>query len=182
MDTIYRSWRFLQDKVIGTCAAILLAGSTVLAVVEIIRRYVFGSTFYWGQDAVTYCLISGAFLYFGASQAQRTHLAVSILPEWLTRSGRPRISYAIRAGAGLLSILFVIGFVGWGLPTAARTFSLGRLTESMVLPLWPFQYVLLVGMTTFGITLLFQFYRDTLLALTGRDPFPWDTDHEEFEL
>ena len=52
----------------------------------------------------------------------------------------------------------------------------------MVLPLWPFQYVLLVGMTTFGITLLFQFYRDTLLALTGRDPFPWDTDNEEFEL
>lgn len=182
METTYRCWRFLQDKIIGYCAAVLLAGSTILAVVEIIRRYGFGSTFYWGQDAVTYFLVSGAFLYFGASQAQRTHLAVTVLPEWLTRSGRVRLSYAIRALSGMLGILFVIGFVGWGLEPAERTMRLGRLTESMILPLWPFQYVLLVGMATLGVTLLFQFYRDSLLALTGRDPFPWDTDHEEFEL
>jgi TRAP-type C4-dicarboxylate transport system permease small subunit len=182
MDTLYRSWRFLQDKIIGTCAAILLIVPTLLAVAEIFRRYVFGATFYWGQDAVTYFLISGAFLYFGASQAQRTHLAVTVLPEWLTRIGQARLSYAIRVSAGLLALLFVIGFVWWGLPTAERTMRLGRLTESMVLPLWPFQYVLLVGMGTFGITLMFQLYRDTLLLVTGRDPFPWDTDHEEFEL
>lgn len=182
METTYRSWRFLQDRIIGYSAAILLAGSTLLAVVEIVRRYLFGATFYWGQDAVTYFLVSGAFLYFGASQAQRTHLAVNILPEWLTRGGRVRLSYAVRALSGVLSILFVIGFVGWGLDTAERSMRLGRLTESMVLPLWPFQYVLLVGMGTLGITLLFQVYRDSLLVLTGRDPFPWDTDHEDFEL
>ena len=59
---------------------------------------------------------------------------------------------------------------------------LGRMTESMIIPLWPFQFILLIGMGMLGITLFFQFYRDLLLLVLGRDPFPWDTQHEDFEL
>jgi TRAP-type C4-dicarboxylate transport system permease small subunit len=182
MNTIYRAWRFLQDKILGYFAALILFSATILGVIEIIRRYLFGYTFYWGQDAVTYFLVGAAFLYFGVAQAQRTHLAVTVLPEKLVQSGRLRLGFAVRASASLLGLLFVAGFVWWGWPAAERTMMLGRMTESMVIPLWPFQFVLLFGMITMGVTLFFQFWREFILALTGRDPFPWDTSHEDFEL
>jgi TRAP-type C4-dicarboxylate transport system permease small subunit len=182
MNQLYRGWRFLQDRIFGTLAAVTLFCATLLAVIEIFRRYLLGQTFYWGQDAVTYFLIAATFLYFGTAQAQRTHLAVTVLPEWLMRSGRTRLAFAVRAAASLLGALFALAFIWWGLPAAERTMRLGRMTESMVIPLWPFQYVLLVGIASLGLTLLFQFYRDFLLALTGRDPFPWDTPHDDFEL
>jgi TRAP-type C4-dicarboxylate transport system permease small subunit len=182
MNTVYRGWRFLQDKIIGSIAAIVLFMATILGVTEIIRRYVFGMTFYWGQDAVTYALVGAAFLYFGVSQAQRTHLAVTVLPESLVKSGRRRLGFAIRAGASMLGVLFCAGFVAWGWSSAARSMLLDRMTESMIIPLWPFQYVLLLGVTMMGITLFFQFWREFMIALTDRDPFPWDTGHEEFDL
>lgn len=182
MDTLYRAWRVLQDRVLGGVAAATLFCATLLAVVEIFRRYVLGVTFYWGQDAVTYGLVAAAFLYFGTAQAQRTHLAVTVLPERLAKGGWARLAFAIRATASLLGILFVLGFVLWGWPAAERTMRLDRMTESMIIPLWPFQYVLLLGMAALGVTLFFQFWRELALALTGRDPFPWDTGHEEFDL
>jgi TRAP-type C4-dicarboxylate transport system permease small subunit len=181
MDGLYRGWRFLQDRVIGYMAALMLLGATILACVEIFRRYIEGSTFHWGQDAVTYFLVSAAFLYFGASQAQRAHLAVTLLPDFLLRRGRAQLAHMVRAIASLLGVMFVIAFVYWGLPTAQRAMDIGRMTESMIIPLWPFMYVLLIGMGAMGVTLLFQFYRDVMRIL-GHEVFVWDPDDEEFKL
>jgi TRAP-type C4-dicarboxylate transport system permease small subunit len=180
MGAIYKGWRFLQDRVVGYAAALMLLGATVLACVEIFRRYIEGQTFHWGQDAVTYFLVAATFLYFGTSQAQRAHLAVTIVPQWLMSGGRPQLSYAVRAVASLIGILFVAAFVYWGLPAAERSLRLERMTESMIIPLWPFQYMCLLGMGMMGVTLVFQFYRDVMRCF-GRDPFPWDSD-EELEL
>ena len=178
---MYRGWRFLQDRVVGYLAAAMLLGVTVLSLVEIFRRYVEGRTFYWGQDAVTYFMVAATFLYFGASQAQRAHLAVTLLPDWLLRSRRRRLGHAVRAVGSLLYLLFVIGFIYWGMPGAERTMALGRMTESMIIPLWPFQYVLLAGMAMLGVTLLFQLYRD-IMRMLGRNVFPWEPDFEDLEL
>ena len=181
MVTIYRTWRFLQERVLGYMAAAVLLGVTVLAVVEIFRRYVAGETFHWGQDAVTYLLVSATFIYFGACQAQRTHLAVTLLPDWLRTTGRVKLALTIQALASLLGLLFVVAVVWWGYPAAERALKLERMTESMIIPLWPFMYMLLVGLGMMGVTLLFQFYRD-VMRLAGRDPFPWEPEHQEMEL
>ncbi|UYN97445.1 MAG: TRAP transporter small permease [Enhydrobacter sp.] len=181
MVTIYKTWRFFQDRVVGYAAALILLGMTILSVVEIFRRYVQGQTFHWGQDAVTYFMVTATFIYFGTCQAQRTHLAVTILPEWLRRSGRVKLGLAVQAIASLLGILFVVAVIWWGHPAAERALKLERMTESMIIPLWPFMYALLVGLALMGVTLLFQFYRD-VMRLVGRDPFPWEPNHLEMEL
>lgn len=181
MEATYKAWRFLQDRVIGYAAAWTMLGVTVLAVLEIFRRYVMGSTFHWGQDAVTYFMVSTCFIYFGAAQAQRAHLAVTLLPDWLKDSGWIKVALVVRSTALLLSLLFVFGFVYWGLPGAERSMRLDRMTESMIIPLWPFHYVLLVGMAIMGITMLFQLYRE-VMQLFGREVFPWDRDDHELEL
>jgi TRAP-type C4-dicarboxylate transport system permease small subunit len=181
MATIYRAWLVFQEHVVGTLAALTMLVVTVFAVTEMFGRYLAGHTFHWGQDAVTYFLISATFLYFGVSQAKRSHLAVTALPDWLSGGGRRRLALAIRAFASLCVVLFVAGFIYWGLPAAARTWRVGVVTESLALPLWPFQYALLAGMAMMGITALFQLYRD-VMRLLGRDAFPWEADHEQLEL
>jgi TRAP-type C4-dicarboxylate transport system permease small subunit len=163
--------------VIGYAAAAMLLGATILACVEIFRRYFEGQTFHWGQDAVTYFLVAATFLYFGTSQAQRAHLAVSLLPQWLMAGGNVRLAYAVRALGSLIGALFVAAFVYWGLPAAERSLLLERMTESMIIPLWPFQYLCLIGMGMMGVTLAFQFYRD-VMRFFGRDPFAWESDDE----
>jgi TRAP-type C4-dicarboxylate transport system permease small subunit len=181
MATIYRMWLFFQEHVVGTLAALTMLGVTVFAVSEMLGRYLIGHTFQWGQDAVTYLIVTVTFLYFGVSQAKRAHLAVTVLPDWLRAGGRVGFALAIRAIALLCVVLFVAAFVYWGLPAAARTWRAGVVTESLALPMWPFQYALLAGMAMMGITALFQLYRD-VMRLLGLDVFPWETDDDQLEL
>lgn len=181
MDRIYNVWRQVQEAVFGRLAELMLIGATGLAIVEIFRRYVEGRTFYWGQDAVTYGMIGAAFLYFGVTQARRAHLVLSAVPAWLRRKGWLRTMYAIRVFGMLSSVLFLAGLVWWGWPGAERTRELGRLTESMLIPLWPFQYLLLLGAAGMAITMAFQLYRD-IRGLLAKDPAVWDEGEEELEL
>jgi TRAP-type C4-dicarboxylate transport system permease small subunit len=181
MATIYRAWLLFQEHVIGTLAALTLLVVTIFAVSEMFGRYLLGHTFAWGQDAVTYLLVTATFLYFGVSQVKRSHLAVTVLPDWLRAGGRVDLALAIRSIATLCVVVFAAAFVWWGLPAAQRTWRVGVVTESLALPMWPFQYALIVGMAMMGITALFQLYRD-VMRLFGRDVFPWETDDDELEL
>ena len=57
VDKLYRGFRFLLDYVIGYSAIVIMLVGTLLAVAEVLRRYVFGLVFDWGQDAVTYGMV-----------------------------------------------------------------------------------------------------------------------------
>ncbi len=83
MEKAYAVWRAFQDRFLGPAAALLLLGCTLLALLEIFRRYVLGVSFEWQQDAVTFFILSGVFLYFGISQRHDAHLSVTVLPEVL---------------------------------------------------------------------------------------------------
>ena len=73
MEKAYAIWRAFQDRVLGRIAALLLLGCTLLALLEIFRRYVFGVSFDWQQDAVVFFILSGVFLYFSISQRRDAH-------------------------------------------------------------------------------------------------------------
>lgn len=181
MATLYRMWLFFQEHVVGTLAAVTMLVVTIFAVSQMVSRYLAGHTFVWGQDAVTYPVVALTFLYFGASQAKRSHLAVTLLPDLLRAGGRIELALVIRSIALLCVALFAAAFIWWGLPAAVRTWRVGVVTESLVLPMWPFQYALVAGMAMMGITALFQLYRD-VMRLLGRDVFPWETDEDQLEL
>ena len=90
MEKAYAIWRAFQDRYLQRAAALLLVGCTLLALLEIFRRYVLGVSFEWQQDAVTFFTLSGVFLYFGIAQRHGAHLSVTVLPEVLeTLSSRP---------------------------------------------------------------------------------------------
>jgi len=55
MNLFYKISNSIKSKitlVLGNCSAYLMIAVTLFALAEIIRRYIFGVVFQWGQDAV----------------------------------------------------------------------------------------------------------------------------------
>ena len=65
MNSLYNSWRSFQNNFLQYLSALLLVSLTLLALVEVIRRYILGVSFEWQQDLVTFGILSGIFLFFG---------------------------------------------------------------------------------------------------------------------
>ena len=162
MERTYAIWRAFQDRVLGPVAALMLLGSTLLALLEVLRRYAFGQSFYWQQDLVTYVILSGVFLYFCIAQRSESHLSVTVFLE-LAEAAGPRARRAaeiVRLVSVTFSFLFLLAVVWWGIPEVLDSQKYNTRTESLLLPLAPFLWALLVGCTLMAIQLFFQVYRD----------------------
>ena len=181
IDGAYRIVRFLLDRLIGPVAAVVLLGTTCLANIEIVRRYILGVVFDWGQDAVTYISIAAIFLYFAVTQGTRSHLAVTACVDLLRDRGRHRLALAMRTLVSALSLALFSGLAWWGIPTVERAEALGRTTQSMVLYIWPFQLTLLVAFGLMALVTLFHLYQD-VQALRGRTVFPWAPAEEGIDI
>jgi TRAP-type C4-dicarboxylate transport system permease small subunit len=181
LDTTYRALRFFTDKIVGYFAALVMLGATGLALVEIVRRYVIGVTFHWGQDAVTYFIVGSISLFFAVTQARRSHLAMSVVLDLLKAKGMGQAVMCVRAVVSLLSLCFYAAFAWWGWPTVERMWMMGTTTQSMLLVIWPFQLMLLVGFVLMALAAAFQLYQD-VHAIFGRKVFPWAETEEGLEI
>ena len=169
MEKAYAIWRTFQDRFLAYVAGLLLLGCTLLALLEVVRRYVFGVSYEWQQDAVTFFILSGVFLYFGISQRREAHLTVTLFLELMDRFG-PRVrqtAEAIRIVVLIFSMLFLLAVVWWGVPEVLESHHYGTRTESLAFPMAPFLSVLLVGFAFMAISLFFQIYRE-IQKLRGR--------------
>jgi TRAP-type C4-dicarboxylate transport system permease small subunit len=172
VEKAYAVWRAFQDQVLARAAAFLLIGCTLLALAEVVRRYVFGFSFEWQQDAVTFFILSGVFLYFAISQRHNEHLNVIVLLEVLQASG-PRARLAaewIKLVALVFSFLFLLAVVWWGIPEVTEGIHYGTTTESLQFLMWPFLATLLVGFAFMAVTMAFQIWFE-IQKLRGR-PVP----------
>ena len=177
VEKAYAAWRVFQDRFLAPAAAVLFVGSTLLALLEVGRRYLLGYSFEWQQDAVTFFILSGVFLYFSVSQRREAHLTVTLIPELFTVFGGrwSKAAAAVKLVALVFSCAFMAAVVWWGLPEVEDAIKYETRTESLHFPLWPFLAALLFSFACMGITMLFQIYR-AAQALRGRTVL-----HEERE-
>lgn len=166
MEKAYAAWRVFQDRFLGYAAAVLFVGSTLLALVEVVRRYLLGASFQWQQDAVTYFILSGVFISFGASQRRDSHLAVTLVPELLSHYGLKKADVLIRLFARVFSMLFLAAVVWWGIPEIEDAIKYESRSESLAFPMWPFLAILIASFASMAITMAFQVYR-AVQALRG---------------
>lgn len=160
MDKAYEIWRAFQDRIVSPFAGALLLGCTLLALLEIFRRYVLGVSFDWQQDAVTLFTLSGVFLYFGISQRHNEHLSVTVVTETLESLGprARRASEIVKLVALVFSCVFLVAVVWWGVPEVHDSFTYETRSESLAFPMWPFLAVLLAGFALMAVTMLFQIH------------------------
>jgi TRAP-type C4-dicarboxylate transport system permease small subunit len=166
VEKAYAAWRGFQDRFLGPAAALLFVGSTLLALLEVGRRYLLGQSFEWQQDAVTYFILSGVFLYFGISQRRDAHLAVTLVPELLSHFGLGKAEVFIRLFSRVFSLVFLVAVVWWGIPEIEDAIKYESRSESLSFPMWPFLAILIVSFAFMAITMTFQVYR-AVQALRG---------------
>lgn len=161
MEKAYGLWRAFQDRFLAHAAGLLLIGCTLLALLEVFRRYIFGYSFEWQQDAVTFITLSGVFLYFSISQRRDAHLSVTLMPElFAVFGGRWHVAgEIIKLIALVFSVLFLSAVVWWGIPEVHDSIKYESRTESLAFPMWPFLSALLVGFAFMAVTMVFQIYR-----------------------
>jgi TRAP-type C4-dicarboxylate transport system permease small subunit len=160
VEKAYAVWRAFQDRFLARAAALLLIGCTLLALVEVVRRYLLGASFEWQQDAVTFFILSGVFLYFSISQRHNEHLNVIVLLEVLQAGGpgAKKAAEIIKLVALVASFAFMLLVVWWGIPEVEDGLEYGATTESLAFPLWPFLMALLVGIAFMAVTMAFQIW------------------------
>jgi TRAP-type C4-dicarboxylate transport system permease small subunit len=169
MEKAYALWRCFQDRVVAPIASLLLIGCTLIALVEVVRRYAFGFSYEWQQDFVTYVTLSGVSLYYGVAQRHNSHLNVALLTESLETIG-PRARYmaeVVRLLAFVVSLVFMILVLWWAVPEIEDSIKYESRTESLAFPMWPFLAALWAGFALMAVTLVFQIYRQ-IHKLRGR--------------
>jgi TRAP-type C4-dicarboxylate transport system permease small subunit len=169
VEKAYELWRAFQDRFLARATALLLLGCTLLALLEVVRRYALGQSFEWQQDAVTLFILSAVFLYFGIAQRQGAHLNVNLLFGVLSALGPRglRAVEVIKVLVTIFSFAFLLAVVWWGIPDIEDSIKYGSRSESLALPMWPFLTSLLVGFAFMAVSLFFQIYRG-VQGLRGR--------------
>ena len=168
MNSLYNSWRSFQDNFLQYLSAILLVGLTLLALLEVVRRYVFGVSFEWQQDLVTFGILSGIFLFFGITQARKAHLRVSALLLLLREKCGPsgRLIARFAEIFGQLLAVWICAYIVW--TSIDHLFYLikeGRKTESLYFSMWPFFLTFLISIGFLGISFFFQLWNEIRLLL-----------------
>jgi C4-dicarboxylate transporter, DctQ subunit len=161
VEKAYALWRAFQDRVLAPVSSFILVGATLLALVEIVRRYVLGVSFDWQADAVTFFMLTAVFLYFSVSQRRGEHLTVTVVLETLDALGprSRRAAEIIRLLASIIACVFLICLAWWGLSEVEDSIRYESRSESLAFPLWPFLAVLVAAFAFMAITLVFQIYR-----------------------
>jgi TRAP-type C4-dicarboxylate transport system permease small subunit len=180
VEKAYAVWRAFQDRFLAHAAALVLLGTTLLALIEVVRRYVFGFSYEWQQDAVTFFTISAAYLFFGISQRRGGHLTVTLLVDSLDAMGpgARRAAEVIRLIALVFTFLFLLAVVWWGFPEVEDAFKYESRTESLAFPMAPFLVALIVGFIFMAVSVFFQIYRE-YHKLRGRSVLEEPADLEE---
>lgn len=173
MEEIYRYWTRFQDKILAPLTAVMFLGPILLAIVEVVRRYVFGVSWQWQQDVVTYTTISSLFLFFAITHRKGAHLRVNLFVKLLNDAGGnyQKISRVMDLLAHLVSVLYLGYFTYYGIRMTQNSFRSGRLVFSQIMPFWPFFLLLTIGMGFMLITTIFHLYRD-VMAMAGRQVLP----------
>ena len=178
MEKAYQLWRAFQDRILARAAALVLLGCTLLAVLEVVRRYIFGVSFEWQQDAVTLFILAAVYLYFGISQRHGAHLNVNLLFGVLAMFGPRglRAVEVIKVLVTIFSFAFMLAVVWWGIPEVEDSLQYASRSESLVFPMWPFLAALLIGFANMAVSMFFQIYRG-VQKLRGLDVLEEPSEH-----
>lgn len=155
-----RRLQALIQSVLGWIASAMMLVLTLFALLEIIRRYIFGVVFEWGQDAMIVGMVSAVALYFGVTQIRRGHLVMGAIVQLLHARGHHMAVGVAKIVVSAIVALFcgAVGVTGW--PTLKYAVDRDLTTYSLLIPLWPFYLILMFGFLLMAFIALLQLIED----------------------
>ncbi|MDP6705832.1 MAG: TRAP transporter small permease [Alphaproteobacteria bacterium] len=154
-------------SVLGWIASATLLILTLFALLEIIRRYVFGVVFEWGQDAIVVGMVSAVAFYFGVTQIRRSHLVMNAIVQLLQSRGYYKTVGIMRILVSAVILLFcgAISVTGWS--TLSYAWDRDLMTYSLIIPLWPFYLILMFGFGLMAFIAALQMIEDIVSFVRG---------------
>jgi C4-dicarboxylate transporter DctQ subunit len=130
-------------RVENILAASALGLATLITVVAVVLRYVFGIFLFWSEEAIIYLIIYSTFLGAVITLRHNEHVNVDILLVLLKKRGKHVV--AVLAAAVTVTYFAVIGAYAWLL--LFEPFSTSTITPSLKLPLWVVEAAVPIGFT-----------------------------------
>lgn len=118
------------DRIESVAMIILMLVATVVAIVQVIARYVFNNSLYWSEETVLYSLISMSFLAASMGVRYGAHICVEVLP----LLAGPRVQKVLKYVAVILGAIFAYTLVHYGSRLFINTFNMGQLSPAMRIP------------------------------------------------
>lgn len=146
----------------------LMLLATVVAILQVVARYVFNNSLYWSEELVLYALITMSFLTMGMGVRYAAHISVEV---GLAFAG-PRFSRLLHIGAALLGLAFatILILLGWRL--SVNTLGMGQLSPAMRVPVGYIYMVIPIS----GALMALRYLLVIAELLAGRDYVPPQSD------
>ena len=170
MDAFLRISQRVKDSIaywLGLVSSVFLLVLTLFALLEIIRRYIFGVVFEWGQDGIIVGMISTVALYLCVTQTRRSHLVMNAVIQVLHSRGYLKCTAVTKILVSAIISIFSasIGLTGWSTVTYAIDRDL--MTYSLLIPLWPFYLILMIGFVLMAFVAFLQMVEDIISFVRG---------------
>lgn len=120
----------IVDYIENALVVVLILTATVVAVVQVIARYVFNNSLYWSEELILYSLISMSFLTASMGVRYSAHISVEALFAFVG----PRTIRALKMFGACLGLVFAATLVYYGWRLYANTADMGQLSPAMHLP------------------------------------------------
>ena len=152
---------------LGLLSSVFLLVLTLFALLEIIRRYIFGVVFEWGQDGIIVGMISAVALYLCVTQTRRSHLVMNAVIQALHSRGYLKCTAVTKMLVSAIIFVFSasIGLTGWS--TVAYAIDRDLMTYSLLIPLWPFYLILMIGFVLMAFVAFLQMIEDIISFARG---------------
>ena len=155
------------EYVLGRLSSVVLIVMVLFALAEIIRRYIFGVVFEWGQDAVIYAMVLTVSLFICVTQINRNHLVMSAFLQLLDAKGFYRTVGFCKILISLIIFIFALSISVTGWSTVEYSYEMEEKTQSLWIPLWPFHFGLLVGFSLMALVAFLQTIEDIISYMKG---------------
>ncbi len=104
--------------------------ATLVAIIQVIARYVFNNSLYWSEELILYSLISMSFLTMGMGVRYASHISVDAVYAF----AGPRTARILQIGAACLGLIFAVVLVWYGSRLVMNTSRMGQLSPAMRIP------------------------------------------------
>ncbi len=156
------------DKVEGFAVTLLMLAATLVAIAQVVARYVLNNSLYWSEEFVLYSLIAMSFLTMGMGVRYAAHISVEA---GLAFSG-PRLARFLKIGAAFLGLIFAAVLMYLGARLSQNTLNMGQLSPAMRLPVGYIYLIIPIS----GIFMVLRYLLVLSSLLAGRDYEPPASD------
>jgi TRAP-type C4-dicarboxylate transport system permease small subunit len=113
MDRILTQMNWMLERVL----CLLMAGLTALAFIQVVLRYVFGTSFFWAEEVILFAFTWVIFLAATLNLERGAHFGVDVLVNRFPEMGRQITQGLVQVGIG--AILCVFAWVGFRVAVGA---------------------------------------------------------------